>query len=303
MRTALLAGLLSAALPASAGKLPAGDFLNIPVDVRALGMGEAATAAAEGAAEVSVNPAALGQVRTNQVYFTHAFLLSGIGGDYLSYGGAFGPHHFGFSLQHVGYGSLQGADDAGNQTTGFGPADTAYGFSYATGLKGAQVGASLKYIDSKIVNSARTVGFDLGGRYAIGEEWEAGLAALNLGGGLNYETESFPLPARVAAGGGWRPQKDWRLTLDLVAPWYTPTYLAMGTEYVMAVKGAARLSLRAGINTKTPELGALAGFKAGLGFAFRDLEADFALDPAGELGQSLHFGLGWRFGWPGAASR
>lgn len=295
-KLALAALLVLLGLPAGASQLPSGDFLNLPVDVRALAMGEAATAIASGVSEVAVNPAAITGVRAQEFYFTHAFLYAGIGVDYLAYGLTLDKHHFGLTYHHVGYGSLEGHDTTGAPTGSFGPSDTAYGLTYGTTQGPLSLGGTFKYIDSTIVNSARTETFDLGGSYALGDDWRLGLAATNIGGGLKYEQVSSPLPTKVSAAAGWRAAERLWLDLDVVNPIYSPAYIAIGTAYTIPIEGVGGLSLRAGVNTKTPDLGAVAGIKAGIGFRFKDLDIDYAFNAGGDLGDAHHLGIGYRFG-------
>lgn len=297
MRSLVLAVLLlPACASARAAKLATGDFLNLPVDVRSLGMGEASQALAAGADEVSVNPAAVDAVRAQQFYFTHAFLYQGVGADYLSYGLSRGPHHFGLSYYHVGYGELEGHDVNGAATGNFGPSDTAYAFSYGTDIGPVDVGGTFKYVDSKIVTEAKSPTFDAGAHYRVNSDWAVGLSGANLGGGLKYDAQSAPLPTRVSAGVGWRALEGLWLALDVVNPIYSPSYVAMGSEYLVPIKGVGSLAVRLGVNTKTPDLGALAGLKAGIGFKFKALDIDYALSTGGDLGQAHHLGVGYRFG-------
>src|SRR5207237_173673 len=108
-----------------------------------------------------------------------------------------GPHHAAFSYQHVGYGTLEGRDNAGQPTSGFQPADNAYTFSYGREIRGAQAGASVRYIRSTIADSASAWTFDLGGRYKVRPDLTLGLSGTNLGGSLRYENESAPLPSAI----------------------------------------------------------------------------------------------------------
>lgn len=304
MRKNVLAGLLlTSSLRAGAGTLAAGDFLNLPLDVRSLAMGEASAAVAEGAGEISANPAALNAITADHVYLTHGLLASGINADYLSYGATAGRHHMGFSYYNVDYGTLKGADDAGNRTSDFAPSDKMYGFSYGTAVLGVDAAATLKYLDTTIVSRASAATFDVGGQYQIGEEWRLGLVGQNIGGRLKYENEGFPLPTKFSLAMGWRAMKNWCLTLDLVAPVYAPSYIAMGTEYLLSSGETGKLAFRLGTNTKTPALGAFSGLNAGLGFKFKALDMDYAVDPMGELGQAHHMAVGYHFDWPSRRNR
>lgn len=298
MRKLLLAALLVAGAQEARAELASADFLNLPTDVRTLAMAEAGQATARGAGAAQVNPAALSRIESHELYFTHAFLSAGVGMDYLAYGGSIGHHHFGLSLQHVGYGELEGRDNAGNPSANFGPHDDAYNFSYGTDIGPVETAATLRYVNSKIVESASAVTFDLGAQAAVGSDWVLGVTGRNIGGRLRYETESFALPTAVAAGAGWRAVEDWWLALDVVNPIYSPAYVAIGTEYAMPLEDLGALAFRLGMNTKTTDLGAFSGLKAGFGLRIKVLDVDYAFSPAGGLGNTHHLSIGWRFGHP-----
>ena len=298
MRARLLAGLLLLAAPAGAARrLSSADFLNLPLDVRALGLAEAAQAVAQGAGAVTTNPAAIDAVMANDAYFTHSFLYADIGSDYFSYGVRLGEHHLGASLYHVGYGTLQGRDDQGNAAGSYGPHDTVYGLTYGAKAFGADLGASLKYLESQIVETAHAFTFDLGGKYSPAENWMLGLSGHDIGGSLKYEGVNEPLPTRVALGAGWRALSGLWLDLDGVFPVYNPAYIALGGEYEAPVKDIGAACLRMGFNTKTPDLGHFGGLNLGVGLRLKNsVELDYAFSPAGDLGISHHLALGYRFG-------
>ncbi len=302
MRMILLAVLLLAPGFASAatGRLSTADFLNMQPDARALGMGETGQACAVGAGALTTNPAGINGVHAQEAYFTHSILGNGIGADHLAYAGAFGVHRFGLAYRHLGYGTLEGRDNNGTVTGGFGPSDTVYAFSYGTtaGDK-LRLAATVKRVESKIVATARTTAFDLGAQYDLDDDWALGASGHNLGGGLKYESESNPLPARAAFGGAWRPAAGWSVAADLVAPAYAPFYAALGGEYRARVSGENNsVAFRIGINTKTPDAGRFAGLKAGVGGRFGPVEADYAFGPGGDIADSHLFAITYRFGTP-----
>ncbi|PIR15313.1 MAG: hypothetical protein COV48_15045 [Elusimicrobia bacterium CG11_big_fil_rev_8_21_14_0_20_64_6] len=302
MRSALFALLLL--LPAftarAAGRLSTADFLNTQPDARSLGMGESGQACSVGAGALTTNPAALAGVKAHEAYFTHSIQGNGIGADHLVYAGAFGVHRFGLAYRHLGYGTLEGRDDSGALTGGFGPSDTVYALSYGTtaGEK-MRLAATIKRVESKIVATARTTAFDIGAQYDLDDDWALGASGHNLGGGLKYESESNPLPARAAFGGVWRPSPGWSIAADLNAPAYAPFYAAIGGEYRARLSGENNsVAFRAGINTKTPDAGRFAGLKAGVGGRFGPIEADYAFGPGGDIADSHLFAITYRFGTP-----
>ncbi len=287
----------------AAGRLATAEFLNTQPDARAAGMGDAGQAGASGAGALTTNPAALNGVAAHEAYFTHSILGDGIGADHLAYGGAFGVHRFGLAYRHIGYGTLEGRDDGGALTGGFSPSDTVYALSYGTtaGEK-LRLAATIKRVESKIVDAARATAFDLGAQYDLGDDWAVGASGHNLGGGLKFESESNPLPARAAFGGAWRPSPGWSVVADLVAPAYAPFHVALGGEYRARLSGDDNsVAFRAGLNTKTPDAGRFSGLKVGVGGRFGPVEADYAFGPGGDIAGSHLFAITYRFGTPSGA--
>lgn len=298
MRKAFILALALLPLRAEAAKLATADFLNIPVDARTIAMGEASQAVGAGAAGAFANPTALSSIQSHDVYFTHSFLPAGISYDYVAWGVALKNHYLGLSHHHVSYGTLEGRDNAGNPSGDFSPSDTAYTGSWAARLGGwpATVGASARYIESKIADKASTWTMDAGTRWSFNDEITFGLSGSNLGGKLRYDRESAPLPATIKGGLSWRPVLQASINLDAIGPLHSPSYAAIGAEYWAEVAGVGKAAARIGFNTKSPELGAFAGMRAGVGFLWKMVSADYAFSPAGDVGDGHHLGISYRFG-------
>lgn len=298
MRKLVLAALLMLPLPARAAKLATADFLNIPVDARALGMGEASQGSGLGAAGSFANPAALSTLKAHDVYFTHSFLPAGVSYDHVAWAAAFKNHYFGLSHHHVSYGTLEGRDNAGGLSGDFAPSDNAYTASWAAriGSWPAALGVSGRYVESKIADKASTWTMDAGARWNWTDEVTLGLSGSNLGGKLRFDQESAPLPAVVKGGLTWRPVLQASISLDAVGPVYSPSYAAIGAEYWATVEGVGQAAARIGYNSRSPELGAFSGLRAGVGFNWKMVTFDYAFSPSGDLGDAHHLGISYRFG-------
>jgi len=75
----------------------AGQFLRVPADARGIAMGGGMSAAAEGAAAVFWNPAAMITVASkNRIFLNHTEYAAGIDVDHLSFVHKFGPWRLGF---------------------------------------------------------------------------------------------------------------------------------------------------------------------------------------------------------------
>lgn len=302
MRLLALAVLLVLpAFPARAAKLAGADFLNQTQDVRVIGMGEAGQASAAGVGGLTVNPAAAHDIEAHEVYFTHQLLGNAVGTDFVGWGMSRGVHHFALSLLHVGYGSIDGRDDFANQTGGFSPSANAYGFTYGTTLAGAQLAASVKRVDFKIVSRAQTTAFDFGGRYKVNDDWTIAASGVNLGSGLKFDSVTDPLPARLSGGAAWHAGEFWTISVDLVGRMYSSAYAALGNEYKIRMDANTSFAVRVGLNTRTPDAGKFAGLKAGLGANFKSVSVDYAFGPGADVGDQHLFSLTWRFGVPAGA--
>ncbi len=197
LATACVAGAADAGSSAAA-------FLKIGVGARAVGMGEAQAAAAEGPEALYWNPAGLAVDSRRAVSFTHSEWLEDVRYEYLglSYP-LFNLGSIGFSAGRVDMGKLTGRDEQGNYTGDFGASDMVLSLGYARRLFNfLAVGAAAEYISSKIEDySASAFAGSVG---AVGELPLPGLAvgvsASNIGGEMKFIDEGDPLPLALRGG-------------------------------------------------------------------------------------------------------
>lgn len=197
LATACVAGAADAGSSAAA-------FLKIGVGARAVGMGEAQAAAAEGPEALYWNPAGLAVDSRRAVSFTHSEWLEDVRYEYLglSYP-LFNLGTIGFSAGRVGMGKLTGRDEQGNYTGEFGASDMVLSLGYARRLFNfLAVGAAAEYISSKIEDeSASAFAGSVG---AVGELPLPGLAvgvsASNIGGEMKFIDKGDPLPLVLRGG-------------------------------------------------------------------------------------------------------
>ena len=202
--------ILVAALAAAhvAGAADAGSsaaaFLKIGVGARAVGMGEAQAAAAEGPEALYWNPAGLAVDSRRAVSFTHNEWLDDVRYEYLgiSYP-LFNLGTVGFSAGRVGMGKLVGRDEEGNYTGDFGASDMALSLGYGRRFFNfLAVGAAAEYISSKIEDeSASAFAGSLGVVADLPLPGLAvGVSASNIGGEMKFIDEGDPLPLAVRGG-------------------------------------------------------------------------------------------------------
>jgi len=287
MKTILLAICLLS-LVAGTGYAGAGEsgaaFLKLPVDARAVAMGEAFTAQAQGATSLYWNPAGLAKVPRFDLAAMHNVYLMSTFQDYAA--GAY-THpswgSFGLSLNYWGSGSISGTDSVGNNTGSFSANDLAVTGGYARKVgKNMSLGLGVKFISEKNENASGTAfALDLGGLYEVpAQRLVLGASVSNLGSQMKLVEKGYPLPLTFRAGGAYAlPKLPLRFAADLTAPNDGSVSAGLGTEYLATKMFALRAGYRTGSN-----LHGLSGLRAGAGFAYQGFGLDYAFAPYGELG-------------------
>jgi hypothetical protein len=302
---ALLLGLAgpSWAQFSAAGKgTTAGTFLELGVGGRAMGMGGAYTAVADGADALYWNPAGLTGVERHAVTFMHAAYLQSSYYDYGAYAqnlGAAGA--FGFGFQYLNAGAITQTDANFNAIGSFTPYDLALSLGYAKKLDflgGYSVGASAKYIQSHILATAKTAAFDVGVQSPayLNKRLTLAATATNFGGTLKFAQERDNLPLTFKAGGAFHVTPRWLASADVALPRDDTAFLAVGTEYVLPIKDAWSVAARAGYSSQTlGDVTGLSGWSLGVGFGSKAMSLDYAFAPFGGLGITNRFSAAMRW--------
>jgi hypothetical protein len=313
-----LAVVLTGAINLFAGNFNSGaigttgaGFLNLGMGARPIAMGGAYSAVADDAAAVFWNPAGLVRSKGFSSLFMHASYLSGISFDYLSLAASNGSSAFGGAMGYMDAGSIdQTADDAGGTLLGsYHPRDYYGTLSYASDLDiiGAETGhfsagISAKFLNSAIIEKARTFAFDAGltGRVKIfGAPLRLGFVAQNLGSGVKYDTERDPLPTTYRLGGALDVSQNLLFSAEAVAPRGNAPYLLAGAEHRAYSSDKMSVFLRAGINTLTlSDISGFNGVSGGMGLAFSRLSVDYAVVLFGELGITHRLSMTFKFSGP-----
>lgn len=284
-----------------AGAVESAAFLDVGPGARAIGMGGAYTALADDSDAVYWNPAGLARLEKRHASFSHASLGVSNRQEFISYAHPTSRATFGGAFTYLGYGSIDGRDSLGNQTSPYTAADTA--FALAAGIKGdwADIGVSVKYVGSHIGQTqAQTFAVDAGVRREIpagaGKAVFAGTVR-NLGPGLKYERERNDLPLRAGVGAGYRFAAGHAVAVELQnGPRGAGTEGGAGGEY----KAMEGVFLRLGYTSKSSAAGgsgfdAARGLTLGLGLRREGFGIDYAAQAAGELGNTHRFTFSARF--------
>jgi hypothetical protein len=292
------AGVAGAAEAGSA----AAAFLKIGVGARAVGMGEAQAALAEGPDALYWNPAGLAAYDRGAVSFSHNEWLEDVRYEYLglSYP-LLNVGTFAFTAGRVGMGEIEGRNEQGDPTGTFTASDMVLSFGYARRVWDAfAVGGGVEYVTEKIENEsaaafAGTVG-------AIVDTplpgLAAGASASNFGGEMKFIETGAPLPLVVRAGlayllpfGGETNE----LTAAVDAVKFNDSddvKVNGGVEYWFMGTVAARAGYKANYDED--------GVTGGLGFKYSPagklgLAADYGYADMGTFGATHRISVGMRF--------
>ncbi len=274
----------------------AAAFLELPVDARSAGMGDAAAAYAGGGMALFQNPAGLAGGTEPVFAFSHAMLVQGISYDVAGAAVPLRAGVLGAGVQYLRYGSIEALDNTGAAAGGLSPRDSAFslGYGYAFG-KEFFLGGAVKSVTSRISGSASASALDVG--LQLGDDQVSlALVLQNMGGGMKFHKEESPLPVNVKLGGYIHYSETWRWAADFNFPQDGGAWAAIGSEYVFTKTSEWQLLARAGYNTSAIDTKGINGVSAGFGLARGNISFDYALKTMGMLGTTHTLTLNYRLG-------
>ena len=293
----ILAACLFAPAGAWAAASGAGAVFKLGAGSKAAALSEAFTAGAGDPAVMFSNPAGLAHEKGSSAMASHSVWFESVNytvAAYNRHSEKYGT--FGFGLQMLNYGEIDSTDNTGVADGSFSPRDLALSAGLGRALgENWTAGAQVKFLSSKIENSASAFLADLGAQYRRGAV-TAGLSLQNAGTKLKYGSvsESVPTQVRLGAAYAWRAVTAY---CDMNSPSDAKTWLALGAEYKVYSSGRTGGALRAGYSTRAADARNDKTFplSLGLGLTMDALGLDYAFVPYGDLGQThqLTFGYHW----------
>lgn len=274
-----------------------GQFLKLGAGARAPAMGEAFAGISDDATAIYWNPAGLNNIVQKEISLMYAMWFEEINHNNIFYVHPTEIGNFGAGIQYISYGTLEGLDENGNPADDFSPTDLSITISYAREIAKINLGASAKYISSKIKETATAFAIDIGAMKKFKDDkLSLGFVLQNLGTGLKYIKEEDPLPMRIKIGAGYKIKENITTGFDITLPSDNEIIIGLGGEYNYRIKENTIVSARLGYNTTAKDVeGGLKGLTAGLGGNYKTYKIDYAFVPYGDLGITHRISFGIKF--------
>ena len=274
------------------------QFLKLGIGAQSAGMGNAVTSINNGTDAIYWNPANLYYIDKKEISFSHAIWFEDVNYEWLAFvlpTTEYGV--FGIGLQYVSYGSIDRVDNQQISDGSFSPLDMALYLSYANSYKQFDFGLNLKYIYSKIEESASAIAIDLGAKYKLNNNKTSfGATITNFGTDMKFNDESESLPFLFKLGASHYIFDQWLIALDLNFPKDNEFYFNFGTQYGIEIADNLNFALRAGYEGRNKDIPGFNWINLGFGLEYLDYKFDYAFVPYGDIGMTHRFSFGIKFG-------
>jgi len=274
------------------------QFLKLGIGAKSAGMGNAVTSVNNGTDAIYWNPANLSYIDKKELSFSHTIWFEDVNYEWLSFvlpTTEYGV--FGLGLQYVSYGSIDRVDNTNTSDGSFSPLDMALYLSYANSYDNLDFGFNLKYIYSKIEESASAIGIDVGVKYRLGnDKTSLGAAITNFGTDMKFNKETESLPFLFKIGAAHYIIENWLVSLDLNFPKDNEIYVNVGTQYGIEIADNLKFNLRAGYEGRNKDIPGFNWINLGFGFEYLDYVFDYAFVPYGDIGMTHRFSFSIKFG-------
>lgn len=294
---AIVAAVFGRVTIAADGALSTAGFLRVGVGAKAMGLGEAFTAVADDASAVYWNPAGLGRLDKKQLQFSHYDWYQDVKVENLYVAIPHGRFGFGAGVTYLGYGTFQSYDEDGNQGEDLSMYNLAASVSFSYAFNETfSLGVTGKYIEQSfdVVKGTAFAG-DVG-LMADFNTVRFGLAGVNLGAPVRFESENEQLPAAVRLGMAVRQFSD-KLMVSVEA--YVPREGDIIWRQGMELNLAGPLCARTGFAYQAQDVPGTDSFRynLGAGLAYGVGRFDYTFIPSSQFGgdpiHNLSLSLSW----------
>lgn len=273
-----------------AGDMGAYQFLRVGVTARATSLGDAFTSRFGDVSTFMYNPAGVALLQGRQASASYMNHLLDISSGFIGYAQPWADYGvFGTGIVYFNYGDFDGYDASGHSTGNFSASDFAWNFFYAnTAAENTYYGINMKFVRSSIDRYTSTaLAMDLGVIYRLPQyETQFGISLLNVGQATKaYIQTKEALPVSLQMGVSKKLERA-PITVsaglaDLNVAGNRLERFSIGAE----LTPKEYLFIRAGYNNQRHSelqlatddfMDRIAGFSAGLGFAYRSYNVDYS---------------------------
>lgn len=274
------------------------QFLKLSIGAKNAGMGNTSVSNMCGSDAIYWNPANLYFLDQKTLSFSHTVWFEDINYEWIALAIPTEKNGtFGFALQYVSYGSISRVDAGAINNGSFSPMDMALYLSYATSYKSFQFGGNLKYINSKIENSATAFAVDFGTNWNLPDnKTSVAMTISNFGTTMKFNNEAEKLPLLFKTGASSYVLQDLLVALDINFPNDNSIYFNLGSEYGILISDQAELFFRAGYDGRNKDIPGFNWLNLGFGISYADITFDYAFVPYGDIGMVHQFSFGMKFG-------
>jgi len=296
--------LFSIGYTASQGTTTA-SFLKISVGARNIAMGETG-ATCEDINSIYWNPAGLASIDNIEASLMHSVWLETINYEHLTFGLPTKSGNIGFAINYLFMGEMDKYDYLGNKQGSMTAGDLAltFGLSRKVLIKEwlpmFNLGANIKYLHSQLEEEkADALAIDLGLQTELkNPKVKVGLVIQNVGTGMKFIKESYPLPTNIKLGAGYSlivKNNQLNLAFDINIPNDNVVKLGLGAEYAIDCGRGIKVSPRIGYGAYKEGLEGLSGITAGIGFKYQNYIIDYVFVPYGQLGSTHRISFSMKF--------
>jgi hypothetical protein len=275
------------------------QFLKFSNSARFIGMGGSYSSVNDEIDSILINPAGIYPIRRSEILFTRTEMMEDVTYDTFIYALPVKNNSFGFMVNRITSGDIEGRDINRQITSNFTSNNTVISVSYAGKLTETfRSGIALKYINSKISDeSATSFAFDVGFQIKMPVKGlDIGLSSQNIGPKVKYIKDDENLPMNINFGISYRILNSFLVSVDVQRWLYDKeNHISIGSEYSLFNV----IYLRCGYNKDLSGENDLINtniIRTGFGIRLKQMVSfDYAYIPSKETAQTHSISLGIRF--------